>query len=257
MQLEEVQEIEINMEQIGPQGLSAYEIYLKTGGTLSEEEWLLSLKGPKGDTGEQGIQGIPGEQGPQGVQGPIGPEGPPGPAGGISIEEVKVITGELENLTTEAKDNLVNAINEVASNSGGGTSFYRIKTTDYLVDSNNTWNLNLANLLTPILQENLDKPFLLQVDDGNKKSVLFNIFYETPTKDLSNKSEYIYGVHFKSNGELVFKQFTMSIYYTLSTGIISVNNIQGTREWDTCATKKYVDDAIASAIEELRTELGG
>lgn len=47
----------------GPQGMSAYQIYLKNGGTLSEYEWLQSLRGP------QGIEG------PQGIQGPVGPRG--------------------------------------------------------------------------------------------------------------------------------------------------------------------------------------
>lgn len=44
-----------------------------------------------------------------------GPEGKPGPAGGILLEEVTAITGELENLSTEDKGSLVNAINEVGT----------------------------------------------------------------------------------------------------------------------------------------------
>lgn len=39
-------------------------------------------------------------------------------SGGCSLEEVKAITGELDNLSTEDKTNLVNAINEVASSGG-------------------------------------------------------------------------------------------------------------------------------------------
>lgn len=55
MEIETLAEIEINeIDKIGPKGLSAYEVYVKNGGTLSETEWLKSLRG------EQGPQGKPG-----------------------------------------------------------------------------------------------------------------------------------------------------------------------------------------------------
>ncbi len=55
MEIETLAEIEINeIDKIGPKGLSAYEVYVKNGGTLSETEWLESLRG------EQGLQGKPG-----------------------------------------------------------------------------------------------------------------------------------------------------------------------------------------------------
>ena len=82
--IEAVQNLEGNVKEMGPKGLSAYELYINNGGTLSESEWLESLKGEKGDKGEQGEQGIQGPQGKQGIQGPAGPQGeigPQGPAG--------------------------------------------------------------------------------------------------------------------------------------------------------------------------------
>ena len=205
MNIENIPTLRVDIEKVGPQGFSAYEIYLQGGGTLSETEWLESLKGetgatpdvqagetitlqpeeqaqvtrtgtienpvftfaiPQGKDGVRGIQGPEGKQGPEGPQGPEGkpgiqgPQGEPGPegkegpqgpdgksayqiwldngntgteqdflnslvgpegAGGISLEEVKTITGELENLSTEDKSSLVNAINEVLSNAGGIT----------------------------------------------------------------------------------------------------------------------------------------
>lgn len=87
------------------QGESVYDIYVRNGGTLSEEDWLASLKGEKGETGQKGEKGEKGDaftyddfsdeeleslrgpagkdgaQGPRGVQGPAGPMGPAGPAG--------------------------------------------------------------------------------------------------------------------------------------------------------------------------------
>lgn len=71
--IEPVQELKAgSIGTLGPQGLSAYQIYLANGGTLSETEWLKSLKGEKGDQGEQGEQGI---QGIQGLQGETGQDG--------------------------------------------------------------------------------------------------------------------------------------------------------------------------------------
>lgn len=60
MELENVVEIEVEMKEAGPQGkpgLSAYEVYLEAGGTLTEVEWLESLKGEKGEQGPQGEKG--------------------------------------------------------------------------------------------------------------------------------------------------------------------------------------------------------
>lgn len=94
------------------------------------------IQGPKGDTGIQGPKGDTGEQGIQGPKGDPGDKGEPGKdgaiqyeagenitingnvisaSGGITLDEVKAITGELTNLSTEDKSSLVNAINEVAS----------------------------------------------------------------------------------------------------------------------------------------------
>lgn len=53
--IDEVVELEVDVEQIGPRGLSAYEVYLQHGGTLSETDWLLSLNGEKGETGSSGV----------------------------------------------------------------------------------------------------------------------------------------------------------------------------------------------------------
>lgn len=39
------QDLEVEVQQIGPQGLSAYEVYMQNGGTFSEKEWLDSLIG--------------------------------------------------------------------------------------------------------------------------------------------------------------------------------------------------------------------
>lgn len=76
MEIENVIDIEVDAEQ-AKQGLSAYEVYLANGGTLSEEEWLESLKGITPTIGENGNwflgdldTGLP-SKGPQGEPGSI------------------------------------------------------------------------------------------------------------------------------------------------------------------------------------------
>ena len=96
MDIENVIDIEVDASE-AKEGLSAYEVYLKNGGTLSEEKWLESLKGDTGPTGANGIDGKSayeswldaGNTGTEedfinslkGEKGDIGPTGPTGPTG--------------------------------------------------------------------------------------------------------------------------------------------------------------------------------
>src|SRR5690625_2489145 len=59
----------------GPEGASAYEVWLAEGNTGSEQDFLDSIKGATGPAGPQGPQG------PQGATGPAGADGATGPAG--------------------------------------------------------------------------------------------------------------------------------------------------------------------------------
>lgn len=56
----------------GIQGLSAYQVAVQHGFEGTEAEWLISLKGEQGEQGIQGIQGPQGEPGPQGPKGDTG-----------------------------------------------------------------------------------------------------------------------------------------------------------------------------------------
>ena len=94
----------------GIQGLSAYQVAVQQGFEGDENAWLTSLKGEKGekgdqgaqgakgakgdkgDTGDQGEKGATGERGPQGLRGETGPQGPKGDTGsGLNIK------GELDS----------------------------------------------------------------------------------------------------------------------------------------------------------------
>lgn len=63
VEVEQVATMGLDIEESGPPGekgepgLSAYEVYLNTGGTLTETEWLDSLKGEKGKDGADGKNG--------------------------------------------------------------------------------------------------------------------------------------------------------------------------------------------------------
>lgn len=98
-------------------------------------------KGEKGEKGDQGIQGLPGATGATGATGPVGPQGPQGPAGSDAsvtsqniqsalgykpassseLTDLSSKVGDLSSLETEAKDDLVAAINEAAQSGGGET----------------------------------------------------------------------------------------------------------------------------------------
>ena len=113
MNIEEVAEITVQAESYGARGLSAYEVYLQSGGTLSETEWLSSLKGEKGDKGEQGEQGEPGiqgEKGEKGDKGDIGEQGIPGEKGYTPVKGTDYWTEEDQNSIKNYIDNQLGVI---------------------------------------------------------------------------------------------------------------------------------------------------
>lgn len=82
----------------GSDGLSAYQVWLNSGHSGTEDDFFNYLKGSKGDRGPVGPKGADGEEGPQGIQGPIGKAGPrglQGPKGdqGRSIYLIKLTLG--------------------------------------------------------------------------------------------------------------------------------------------------------------------
>lgn len=100
----------------GEDGKSAYEIAVEHGYVGTEQDWLLSLRGPAGPQGPIGPQGEPGavsfedlteEQaaslvGPQGPQGPQGEQGPKGEKGDKGADG----TMSFEDLTDEQRASL-------------------------------------------------------------------------------------------------------------------------------------------------------
>lgn len=117
---------------------------LFTGDDVFGTRMDTGIKGQKGDKGDQGPKGDKGDQGDTGDQGPKGDTGPTGPAGivvsetepddpshpvwldptgepdDVTVDELAQRIGELDELTTSAKDDLVHAINEAAQTGSGG-----------------------------------------------------------------------------------------------------------------------------------------
>ena len=65
----------------GTNGASAYDTAAANGFNGTEQEWLISLVGPRGLIGNTGLQGEIGPAGPTGNTGATGPQGPTGEAG--------------------------------------------------------------------------------------------------------------------------------------------------------------------------------
>ena len=116
MDIENVIDIEIDASE-AKEGLSAYEVYLKNGGTLSEEEWLESLKG---DTGPTGANGKDGKDGKSAYESWLD-------AGNTGTEEdfinsLKGEKGDTPNLTDYAKIEYVdNSISYAIADALGGS----------------------------------------------------------------------------------------------------------------------------------------
>lgn len=79
----------------GVAGLSAYEIFKRNNvaSTLTEAQWVASLKGEKGDRGLQGAKGDKGDQGIQGIQGLQGAKGDKGDKGDRGLQGIQGIQG--------------------------------------------------------------------------------------------------------------------------------------------------------------------
>ena len=302
--IEAVQNLEGNVKEIGPKGLSAYELYINNGGTLSESEWLESLKGEKGDKGEQGEQGIQGPQGEQGIQGPAGPQGEIGPQGPAGETYTLPIASEETLGGIKIGENLTIDENGVLSASGGANnnipSFFIDIPSQPLNENNNGTKYTLPTSFNEKLTTNLNnildiyQTFSIQFLINNIL-VTFNPSYSIDTSgfgtrrfnstskptsinlfanivnnryDISTSADPVmYGGFLPVTLELTLTwdnttpSVTKGVYklYGYSSQIPSIRYIQKnlltktnttgytpTNDYNP-ATKKYVDDAVASA----------
>jgi hypothetical protein len=111
----------------GPQGDSAYQIWLSLGNTGTATDFINSLTGPAGAQGPQGLQGTQGPQGADGPQGPAGPQGIAGPAGSQGPQGIQGPAGSngigITWLGTLANAPAAPTLNQAYYNSTLGSSF--------------------------------------------------------------------------------------------------------------------------------------
>ena len=202
-------------------------------------------------------------------------------SGGITLDDVKIITGELTNLSTEDKSSLVNAINEVANKGsdveGNELAIYSLKING-LGSGNSIKSSDLPKIdemINSLFQKGV-KQFILRLtyddsidyDNGsytefigynNKLQIREN---QTPIilYSLSNATLYNYSIRvggtFNINGSWnngVFKtsravftygtEYYLSSFLTSSTALTKTNTSEymPTSDYNP-ATKKYVDD---------------
>lgn len=104
--------MEVNLQESGRQGYSAYEIWLKQGNIGTEEDFINSLKGERGEQGPQGDVGPRGETGPQGEQGKQGDKGEkgdPGESYELAIASSDVLGGvKIGESLTVSEDGIIN-----------------------------------------------------------------------------------------------------------------------------------------------------
>lgn len=174
-----------------------------------------------------------------------------GGTGGITIDDVIDITGELANLDTTDKSNLVNAINELAS--GGGSSWDKNLAKMYYYQSTNSIvNTTYLNQNNSWFQKIIDDFFAgnnvnILIKDYNNDSLIFGLD-NFSNQGLRARPWYLYG------DDNSLYRATLLISFNSSTHAYTRHTLSWTKV-ATYATKQYVDDSIANAVGNINTVL--
>ena len=204
-------------------------------------------------------------------------------SGGITLDDVEAITGELANLNTEDKSNLVNAINEVANKGsdveGNELAIYSLKLNE-LASGNNVKSSDLPKIdemINSLFQKGV-KQFILrltyddsisysnapytefigynnswQIREGQNPVILYSLSNEDTGNDniRVNRTFNIYGswnngVYETSSARFYSgTTYDLSRFLTSSTALTKTNTSEYTPTSNyNPATKKYVDDNI-------------
>lgn len=160
-------------------------------------------------------------------------------SGGITLNDVKAITGELENLSTEDKSSLVNAINE-AMNNGGITEL-----TGDIVMQNLSAGIYLLNGNCTLFYQTgqIAERFIFAYPE-REKEILF------VTKSSYGNASLSYCILFVGNYIKIYDCIFYKTYSYLYSNILTMNNTTSytpTSDYNP-TTKKYVDDSIKAAI---------
>lgn len=167
-------------------------------------------------------------------------------SGGITLDDVKAITGELTDLSTEDKSNLVHAINEVASGSGSGSQeIFYLYNGSYKHSVTFTQNYGLEEIQkVSDAYESGNKPILVvRYNDGIME--LYPIMYKNGD-NLEGKVMTI------DNDNIRFMEKRILITRTLMDGVYTVKQIATvSSSFNMLASKTYVDDAVVAKQDVL------
>ena len=195
----------------------------------------------------------------------------------ITIDDVIAITGELDNLNTTDKSNLVNAINEVASSSGGSDlPIYVLNIANQMNDVvggfylSNDEKADYSAIITDAYAKGYKHIAIMLCSTTSGKSYMFysnnNIatntspeFYADASFNNRNNMDYLVRRKLSGYGTWNNDEFTVTGLLNCDVEreliVHSTNSVAYTPTGDyNPATKKYVDDSIAAAIT---TTLGG
>lgn len=242
-------------------------------------------EGPRGPEGPAGPVGPRGEAGERGPAGPIGVQGPAGetPVKGVDyftpsdIDEmegviennIKEITGELADLDTTDKTSLVAAINEVASSGGGEQIPTLVLDEPYAFNPGgavrNTDMLSFfSTRITEMLTETPKNGLMLIKYNNSGKTELWSCndaiatqkkqydFYLVNTEIINSNFRYALAIRGTWSNDIytcnAIYTFRNNYSFAFESQVLTKSNNDSytpTRNYNP-ATKKYVDDSIAS-----------
>lgn len=270
MEVDTLMDIEVEgIYETGPQGLSAYEVYQKNGGRLSEEEWLESLKGEKGEPGKDGINGINGVDGKDGIDGEPGPTYAAGE--NIIIDENNVISAVIPVSEEAVKSFTISAA--FTTRNGDGSELITLDEANtavvnelltYLNESGKGCKLIMCNTKTnqiPVIELHMTDYF--RGTSSSEVNFHTMISVGISTYNYYNASiKYDYNT-LTSTGKISWGYYTSEKFMTANSTatIVSTHTYNKLPETSVAPTtdtqmvnKKYVDDSIKTAITDA---LGG
>lgn len=251
--------IEVEFSQAGPAGLSAYEIALKNGFVGTEQEWLASLVGEKGDKGDTGQKGETGDPGKDGAIRYIAGDNITIDENNVISAEVPIISGEI-GIHSEKYNALNNSFvthtyfyGEVYSTGANfvahGLNFLQQVFNDTLKHFDNTATQNIIK----IIGNDGDGLFQIiinfsSITTGTKYG---QMYINTSTKNYSQQIQFV--VSLENDEYTISSLNTRGSAFLLGIPAYNRQTYTPTQDYNP-ATKKYVDDSIASAITST---LGG
>ena len=280
MDIENVIDIETDASE-AKEGLSAYEVYLKNGGTLSEEEWLESLKGDTGPTGANGIDGksayeswldagntgteedfINSLKGEKGDTGPTGAKGDTGPTGENGIDGKSAYESWLDAGNTGTEEDFINSLKGEKGDSSSiseiiedtdmtikDSGIYRVLASDQVSLRIGATSNIVAKYYQPgdYLFWNKEDSYLITLN--KTYSSAYNMLCPTIGSYFVKKSGDNYQGYYRdvviNNISTINESQTISGTKTFST--LPESSVIPTTD-NQLTNKKYVDDAITAAI---------